>query len=208
MRAVVLYLAFDVVSSVAFAQGTGDPLADLRTCSRLEGTRRLECLEKLSHSIAPAASPTSGRDNWIVSETTSPVDYTPIVAATAASADGSNGTAMHLTVHCRGGRTELVIAGPTVPRGNTEYVILYRINDAQPVQLPAASPSFGAGAAFTGDVVRLLQTIPENGHIVVRVSARGGATQEGRFSLSGLKSVREKLSVACKWPSAIAAPRN
>ena len=40
--------------------------------------------------------------------------------------------------------------------------------------LKEASPSFGAGAAFKGDVVRLLQSLPEEGDIAVRLSSRNG----------------------------------
>jgi len=206
MKAILLSVALEVASRIAFAQETGDPMADLRACSLMEHAERLECLEKLSRSIAPPAGPAPGSDNWVVSETTSPVDYTPIVTATALSTGGSS--SMRLSIHCRGGRTELVVAGPGVSRGSGDYVISYRINDGQPVQLAAGSPSFGAGAAFTGDIVRLLQSLPENGHIAVRISARGGAVQDGRFSLGGLKTVREKLAAACKWPGAIAGPRN
>ena len=36
-----------------------------------------------------AGSPSAGGDNWIVSETTSPVNYTPIVTATTFSRRGS-----------------------------------------------------------------------------------------------------------------------
>jgi hypothetical protein len=208
MKAIVLSVALEVASRIALAQGTGDPMADLRACSLMEHAQRLECLEKLSRSIAPPADPTPGSDNWIVSETTSPVNYTPIVSATALSAGGSDGSSMHLSIHCRGGRTELVVAGPAVSRSGGDYVISYRINDGQPVQLAAGSPSFGTGAAFTGDIVRLLQSLPENGHIAVRISVRGGAAQDGRFSLGGLKPVREKLAAACKWPSAVARPHN
>ena len=206
MKAILLSVALEVASRIAFAQETGDPMADLRACSLMEHAERLECLEKLSRSIAPPAGPAPGSDNWVVSETTSPVDYTPIVTATALSTGGSS--SMRLSIHCRGGRTELVVAGPGVSRGSGDYVISYRINDGQPVQLAAGSPSFGTGAAFTGDIVRLLQSLPENGHIAVRISARGGAVQDGRFSLGGLKTVREKLAAACKWPSAVAGPRN
>jgi len=206
MKAILLSMALEVASRIAFAQETGDPMADLRACSLMEHAERLECLEKLSRSIAPPAGPAPGSDNWVVSETTSPVDYTPIVTATALSTGGSS--SMRLSIHCRGGRTELVVAGPAVSRGSGDYVISYRINDGQPVQLAAGSPSFGTGAAFTGDIVRLLQSLPENGHIAVRISARGGAVQDGRFSLGGLKTVREKLAAACKWPGAIAGPRN
>ena len=208
MKAILLSVALEVASRIAFAQETGDPMADLRACSLMEHAERLECLEKLSRKIAPPAAPAPGSDNWIVSETTSPVDYTPIVSATAVSTGGSDGSSMHLSIYCRGGRTELVVAGPAVSRSGRDYVISYRVNDGQPVQLAAGSPSFGTGVAFTGDIVRLLQSLPENGHIAVHISARGSPAQDGRFSLGGLKTVREKLAAACKWPSAVARPHN
>ena len=150
----------------------------------------------------------AGGDNWIVSETTSPVNYTPIVTATAFSRGGSDGSSMQLAIHCRGGRTELVVSGPAVSRSGADYTISYRVNDGQPVQLAAGSPSFGTGAAFTGDIVRLLQSLPEDGHIAVRISARSGAAQDGHFLLGGLKTAREKLAAACKWPHAVAGPHN
>jgi hypothetical protein len=174
----------------------------------MERAERLECLEKLSRSIEPPARPAPGGDNWIVSETTSPVDYTPIVAAKAASHGGSDGSSMQLSIQCRGGRTELVVTGPAVTRRGEEYAISYRINDGQPVQLAAGAPSSGTGAAFTGDVVRLLQSLPEEGDIAVRLSTRTGAAQDGDFLLGGLKIVREKVAAACKWPHTVAKPRN
>ncbi len=206
--AITLFVAFEVGSAVAFAQGGSDPVADLRACSVMEREQRLECLEKLSRSIAPPARPAPAGDNWIVSETTSPVNYTPIVTATAPSRGGSDGSAMQLSILCRGGRTELVVAGPAISRSGADYAISYRINDAQPVQLAAGAPSFGTGAAFTGDVVRLLQSLPEEGDITVRLSTRTGAAQEGHFLLGGLKMVRERVAAACKWPQAVARPRN
>ena len=206
--AIPLSVAFNVAGGIAFAQGASDPMAHLRACSAMEGAARLECLEDLSRKIAPPARPSPGSDNWVVSETTSPVDYAPIVSASTVSRGGSDGSSMQLSIHCRGGRTELVVAGPAVPRSSGDYAISYRINDDQPVQLPAGSPSFGIGVAFTGDVVRLLQSLPEEGDIAVRLSTRAGAAQDGHFSLSGLKMVREKVAAACKWPHAVAKPRN
>jgi hypothetical protein len=206
--AIPLSVAFEVASAVAFAQGANDPVAHLRACSLMEQAERVECLEKLSRSLAPPAQPAPRGDNWIVSETTSPVDYTPIVTATTSSRGGSNGSSMQLSILCRGGRTELVVAGPALSRSGADFAISYRVNDGQPVQLAAGSPSFGTGAAFTGDVVRLLQSLPEEGDIAVRLSARTGAAQDGYFSLGGLKTVREKVAAACKWPHAVARPRN
>ena len=206
--AIPLSVAFSVAGGIAFAQGASDPMAHLRACSLMERAERLQCLEELSRNIAPPAHPAPEGDNWIVSETTSPVDYAPVVTATAASRGGPEGSSMQLSIRCRGGRTELVVAGPAVSRSGQDYAISYRVNDDQPVQLAAGSPSFGVGAAFTGDVVRLLQSLPEEGGITVRLSARNGAAQDGHFLLGGLKMVREKVAAACKWPRAVARPGN
>jgi hypothetical protein len=203
--AIRLLVAFEVGSAVAFAQGASDPVEHLRACSLLETQERLDCLEKLSRAIAPPTRPsTTGENNWIVSETSSPVDYTPIVTARTSSSNGS----MQLSIHCRSSRTELAVMGPAVLGKGTDYAISYRVNDGQPVQLAAGSPSSGTGAAFTGDVVRLLQSLPEEGDIAVRLTSRTGAAQEGHFLLGGVKMVREKVAVACKWPQAVARPRN
>jgi len=101
-----------------------------------------------------------------------------------------------------------VVAGPTVSRSAGEYLISYRVNDNPLVQLPAAPPSFGTGAAFRGDVVPLLQSLPDDGEFAVRLSTRTGVASEGSFLLGGLKTVREKMATACKWPHAVARPRN
>ena len=204
MKGILLSLAFEVVSGIAYAQGAADPLAHLRTCATMEQAARLECLDKLSREIAAPDHAAQAGDNWVISETTSPVNYTPIVTATSLSRGDSDGSLRRLTIYCRGGRTELVVTGPAVSTASADYAISYRVNDSQPVQLVAGRPSFGAGAAFTGDVVRLLQSLPEEGYIAVRITTRSGAAHEGRFLLGGLKSARERVAAMCKWPHAVA----
>jgi hypothetical protein len=205
--AIHLSVAFGIASAMAHAQGTSDPTAYLRTCSMTEQAKQQECLDKLSRNVAPTPRQASEADNWIVSETTSPVDYTPIASATTSSRRGPDGSSIQLSIHCRRGRTELVVAGSAVSRNGEDYAISYRINDEQPVQLAAASPLFGAGAAFKGDVVRLLQSLPEDGGIAIRLSGAGVAL-DGYFLLTGLKTVRTKMAAACRWPQAISTPRN
>jgi hypothetical protein len=207
IAAIHLSIAFEIASAMAHAQGTNDPVTQLRACSVLEQAERLECLDKLSRNIAPLPRQAPATDKWIVSETTSPVDYTPIITATALH-DGADGSSMQLSIRCRGGRTELAVTGPPLPRSGESVTISYRINHDPAVQLAAVKSSFGAGAAFTGDVVRLLQSLPENGGIAIRLSSRAGAAYDGHFSLSGLKMVRDKISLACRWPQAITTPRN
>jgi hypothetical protein len=198
-----LFVALAPVTEIAFAEEVRDPLGQVRACSLMKRAERLECLDKLSRSITPPA-PATG--NWTVSETTSPVDYTPIVVAITHSGEGDDIT--QLTIYCRGGRTELVVAGLGVPGGRQDYALTYRINGNEPVQTGAGAPSFGTGAALKGDVVRLLQSLPERGDISVRVVPRAGSIHEGHFSLGGLNAVRVKLASACKWPQAAAKPRN
>jgi len=186
------------------AQGATEPIANPRACSMMEQVERLECQERLSRNIA-APIRTAGEDHsWIISETTSPVNYAPIVTATTSSREGS---LTQLAIYCRGGRTELVVSGSGVSDGSAGLTIYYSINDGQQAQVAATSPLFGGGAAFTGDIVRLLQSFPEDGHIAIRVAPRAGAAQDGLFSLGGLKTVREKIAAACRWPNGVAVPR-
>jgi hypothetical protein len=208
LAAIPLAVLFAVACDTACAQDTREPMVQLRACSQMERAARLECLENLSRHIARPPRPAAAGDNWLVSETTSPVDYSPTVVVTALSHGAPDSSTMQLSIHCRAGRTELVVAGPTITHRGEEYAISYRVNDDPPVQLAAASASFGAGVAFRGEVVRLVQSLPEQGEIVVRLSTRIGAAQEGRFPLSGLRMAREKLAAACKWPHAVARPHD
>lgn len=197
-----LAVALNVACGFAYAQNTSDPMETLRTCSAMEGAARLECLQDLSRKIPPPG-PRAPDDSWLISETTSPVDYSPIVTATSSAVGGSD---LQLTIYCRKGRTDVIVAGPTVSRNVNEYAVSFQVNAEPPTQLTAASPPFGSGVVFGGDVVQLLKSLPDDGQIVVRLSARTGAVQEGHFLLSGFRNVREKLGAACKWPHAVARP--
>jgi hypothetical protein len=208
--------AFGLASAGAAAQGGSDAIEKLRACSLLAQAERLECLEKLSRDIAPtpppAASPAlnvaPAADDWTVSETTSPLDYTPVAVATASSSSGPDSTPMQLSIQCRGGRTELVIGGPALARRGEDYVVSYAINDGSPVVVAAGTPASGTGVAIRGDVVLLLASLPDRGDITFDVTTRqGGAALQGRYALSSLKIVRDRLAAPCKWPAAN-VPRN
>jgi len=205
-RAPVLFAAMlAIVLGTAMAQGADDPMSQLRACSLMERAGRLECLGKLSHAIAPPARPASKADGWIISQTSSPVDYAPIATATIASREDVNGSAMQLSIRCRGGRAELALGG--LGRGE-DYVVSYRINGGEPVQIAAGVAAFGVGVAFKGDADRLLRSLPSEGELAVHLSPRGGTAQDVSFPLVGLEAVRAKIAVACKWPHAVAGPGN
>jgi hypothetical protein len=213
--AICLTFAFGLASSAAPAQGAGDAMEQLRACSLLAPVERLDCLDRLSHDISPppaAASSTSAvapaANNWIVSQTTSPLDYTPVAIATASSRAGPDGATMQLSIQCRSGRTELVIGDPAVALHAEDHVVSYAVNDSQPAVVAAGAAASGTGVALKGDVVRLLASLPDHGDVAFRVTNRQGATLEGRYALAGLKTLLARLAVPCKWPAAAGAPRN
>jgi hypothetical protein len=210
----------------------GDAVEKLRTCSVLADAERLACLEKLSRDIrAPSANPASNpspgaatssnpaplpapapapqappaADKWIVSETTSPLDYSPVAVATAST------DSMRLSIQCRGGRTELVIVSAALTLRVEEYVVSYDLKDGKPVTLVAGTPASGAGVGIRGDVPRLLASLPDGGEVAFRVTSRQGegrgAAIEGRYALPAMKAVLKQLAGPCKWPAA-GAPRN
>jgi hypothetical protein len=210
MKRTVLFVsaALAVIGRIALAQGEDDPMAQLHACSLMEGTDRLECLDRLSRAVTSAIPPAAKEDRWIISQTKSPVDYSPIATATISSREDAGGVAMLFSIRCRGGRTELVVGGPTVSGHGDDYAISYRINGGQPVQIAATAPVFGAGVAFKVDAVAMIQSLPGEGELAVQLSPRVGASQDASFSLVGLQRVRAKIAASCKWPHAIAKPNN
>ena len=200
-----LLAAIAVINGVALAQGVEDPMAQLRACSELQREARLECLDKLSRATAPARREASRADNWTVSETTSPVDYSPIATATTSDSVDSS---MKLSIRCRGGRTELSFVGPAISGRGDGYVISYRINDGRPVQVAATVPAAGSGVAVAGDAVRLLQSLPDNAVLAVHLSPGAGVAHDATFSLAGLDAIRARMAATCKWPLAVARPGN
>jgi hypothetical protein len=196
--------ALAVMGRIALAQGGDDPMAQLRACSLMERADRLECLDRLSRAITPATPPAPKEDRWIISQTRSPVDYSPIATATISSREVAGGGAMQLSIRCRGGRTEIAISGPAVSGRGDDYAISYRVNGDQSAQIGAAAVAFGAGVAFKADAVALIQSLPGDGEFAVHLSPHVGASQDAIFSLAGLETVRAKIAASCKWPHAIA----
>ena len=210
MKRAILFVAaaVAVMGRIALAQGGEDPMAQLRACSLMERADRLECLDRLSRAVTPATHPPSKEDGWNVSQTRSPVDYSPIATATIPSREVAGGSTMQLSIRCRGGRTEIALAGPAVSGRSDDYAISYRVNGGQSVQIAAAAPAFGAGVAFKADAVSLVQSLPGDGEFDVHLSPHVGPSQDAVFSLAGLEAVRAKIAASCKWPHAIAKPNN
>jgi hypothetical protein len=75
-------LALTVLSSLSqsVCVQVGDPVDHLKACSRFEGMERLKSVDQLLEDVTPDPAQ-SQTPNWIISETTSPADYQPQIAA-------------------------------------------------------------------------------------------------------------------------------
>jgi hypothetical protein len=219
-RVLLLAAALTALSPPGLAQSDSELRAKLQACSQLEGGARRECLDKLLYEIPapsksspaakrpqapatpPAARKASVADTWFVTETISPLDYSPIAMATATAAAGADGATMSLSVQCRGGRTDMVVAGAAIQRGPDDAVVTYMVNAGPPVPVAVGGAPSGKGLAFRLDTVGLLASLPNDGDMTVRVAGRQGGTVEGKFSLAGLAKARAKIAAPCKWPVA------
>ncbi|WP_147155831.1 hypothetical protein [Reyranella soli] len=146
----------------------------------------------------PAAPTAAASSKWIVSETRSPVDYSPVAIATASSGAGPQGV-LQLSIQCRGGRTEMAIRSAPLMRRAEDHVVSYAINDAPPVTATTGLSSSGTGIALKGDVAGFLLSLPDQGTIAFRVAERQGETLEGRYDLADIKTLVPRLAGPCKW---------
>jgi len=140
---------------------------------------------------------------WVVSETTSPVDYSPLITAEIHSTSSVKDAPNTLAVRCSGPRTELVLRTEGAWRASraSEVQVDYQINDQPFVRLQWTVSADGKTASYKDDTVELLRSLPEGARLKISVFDRQGLGQEATFQLTGLDSVRKKIGLACKWPS-------
>jgi hypothetical protein len=137
---------------------------------------------------------------WIVSETTSPVDYSPLVTAVIHSTSSVKDAPNTLTVRCRGLRTELLLRTQGAWRAS-EVQVDHQVSDQPFVRLQWTVSADGKTASYKDDAVALLRSLPEGARLKISVFDRQALGQEATFQLTGLDSVRKKIGLACKWPS-------
>ena len=192
----------------AVAQALGDPVTDLKACLQEDDAARLKCLDQPPRPAAQPPVPAPGTtDRWVLSETTSPVDYSPLVTAMISARSDSERAPSLLSISCRNGRTELVVSGNGASnRVGNDVMVAYRINGQEAVQQRWNATTGGKDASFRGDVVSFLRSLPDQGEISIRVFDKQGVLHDGIFLLDGVSIVRERIAVASKWHGA-AAPR-
>jgi hypothetical protein len=137
--------------------------------------------------------------NWVVSETTSPVDYSPLVTAIIGSTSRVKNAPTTLAVRCREKHTELLVRtdGTWIMTRGKELRVDYQINDQPAVTLPWTASADGKTASYKNDAVGLLQSLPEGAQLKINVFDGPGPGHDATFQLAGLDTVRKKIAAAC-----------
>jgi hypothetical protein len=232
MRAPMIAIVLSSVGGAVCAQPANEGAKELEICfqsaraadaacsdSKHGAAERLDCLQKarisqlvcLEHSSrGTAAGSARSADasskppdtNWIVSQTTSPIDYTPLIAVAIRLPFSVKHAPTTLAMRCRGGRTEFLVRTEGTWRASRarEVQVDYQINDQPVVKLAWTVSADGRTAIYKDDPVALLQSLPEGARLKINVLDEPAASHEATFDLAGLDAVREKIAAACKWP--------
>jgi hypothetical protein len=210
MRAWLLAgLVLVAVNQASEAQPANDTVARIRACLRYESAARERCFDVLWRELTREASltavpPVRTGEDWIVSATMSPVDYSPQITATKITRNTTGNAPSMLTLGCRSQRTEISLGttGSWKPLRGDDVQVAYRINGLQEVQERWSTSTGGNAATLRGDAGRLLGLMSDPGQFGVRVQDGSGATPPATFDLAGLDGVRKKIDTACKSPPA------
>jgi hypothetical protein len=109
MRVWAIVLALSIVSQTVCSQPAEDAISRLKACFQLERALQAECLENLSRELTDKKNQNSAEAaarSWIVSETTSPLDYSPMITATTSSQSVAKDAPATFMIRCRGQRTD------------------------------------------------------------------------------------------------------
>ena len=179
-------------------------------CLQKARTAELECLQRIppERSAASVISPVSpsqavtATDLWVISETTSPVDYSPLITAVIRSSSADKDAPKTLAIRCLGRRTELVVrtegAWRASPAGDIQ--VAHQINDQPLVRLTWTASADGSSANYKKDSVGFLRSLPEGARLKISVLDASGRGHETTFQLAGLDAVRDRIAAPCKWP--------
>ncbi|MGL5168247.1 MAG: hypothetical protein ACRC9K_20380 [Afipia sp.] len=205
---IALTFAVSIVSNAGWAQ-TRNSVERLKACSLLEVSERLRCIDKVLQEIShDTPVPELEAPTWVVSETSSPVDYKPqITARMAALAPAPDGP-ISLDLQCHAGLTAVVVrmSRDWKPVADDNVRVTYRVNDEAPVETRWRSTQTSKGLVFNGDGARLLQSWPDDGRMLFTVFTDGKG-REGRFRVTGLNVVRSRIANVCNWPPGLVGTR-
>jgi chemotaxis protein histidine kinase CheA len=159
--------------------------------------------------MAKREIPGRASSGWIVGETVSPVDFSPLLVAQINSAGSNKPDAPSaLVLRCRAGRTEMSLRTQgSWHAGRAGVVEVVFTDDRRPPQRSRWSvASDGKSASLAEDAISAVQGLLG---ATISISINDGAQDVGTatFELVGIDAVREKLARRCRWPAVTAQSR-
>jgi hypothetical protein len=173
--------------------------AALEAATVLPGKPAAVSPDRPSRAVDRPSKPTD--TNWIVSETTSPVDYAPLTTAVIRLPSSVKDAPNTVAIRCLGGRTEFLVRTEGIWRASRarEVQVDYQIDDQSSVRLAWTASADGKTASYKDNAIGFLQSLPEGGRLKISVLDGPGPSHEATFQLAGLDAIRDKIAVACKW---------
>jgi hypothetical protein len=207
MRVWLVAVALSILSQEVCSQPADDAIARVKACFQLARVQQAKCLEDLARKLADKNNQNSEEPaarSWIVSETMSPVDYSPMITATTSSQPVAKDAPAIFIIRCRSQRTDLLVSTEGSWRASraNELQVDLTVNEQPAVRMQWIASSDGRTAIFKGDPVRFLRSLPDGGRIMVSVFDWQGMAHEASFQLTGLDVIRQKIAAACKWTPA------
>jgi hypothetical protein len=151
---------------------------------------------------APPVAPAKPSAGWTIGETTSPVDFSPLlVAELRPVAPAPAGAPAVLTVRCRNARTEISLRaqGTWRPSRAGDVAVALQIDGQETGHLRWLLSQDGRTASLPQDAAETVRAWSES-RVSIAVTDGGGSGGASIFDLSGLETVRAKLAAACHWP--------
>jgi hypothetical protein len=133
---------------------------------------------------------------WVVSETASPIDYSPLVTAVLEPAQTRESGPTSLTIRCRAKRIELSLQFSGNSARN-EAKLYFQIEDQPSTPLDWNWSPDRKIATFKDDPMPLLQALPDGSTLWIWTGDR--ARESSAFRLVGLEVIRRKVATACNW---------
>jgi hypothetical protein len=149
--------------------------------------------------VAPA-KPSS--DGWTIGETTSPVDFSPLlVAELRPVAPVPDGAPAVLTLRCRSARSEISVRtqGTWRPSRTGDVDVALQIDGQGTGHLRWLLSQDGRTASLPQDAAETVRAWRES-RVSIAVTDGSGSGGTSIFDLAGVETVRARLAAACHWP--------
>lgn len=199
----VLFSAFPLLS-IAAEQPTPDSEAISLCKSEINGTKRLECYDRLfPQSRQENSTATSGIGKWEISNSTSKVDDSQNVILMLQGNETIRTTfsgmvTPTLFIACREKKTE-VFVNWDIYLGLEQTRMLYRIDKQKAVNSSWNISSDTKAVFYSGRDIDFINALKGAEKLYVRITPYNESPVETTFDLAGLSEAVKPLQKACGW---------